>query len=128
MVDERGYAVIDLSLLLRPGVDYAVRCYTRDEAKHFLSTMIHQYPNATRMWCWPNICWEDESDRDHTDYYPDINKFGQQIMSWDATGWAEEHPDVIIIDFADLLQNSIIDDLGVPTEFNTDVIDLFDIL
>lgn len=124
MVDERGYPVLDLSPLLQPGHDFAVRCYTRDEAKHFLSTMLHQHPHATRMWGWPNICWDDASDRSYTDYYPDINKYESQIMSWDATGWAEEHSNVVVIDFADLLNNSIACDLGSPREFNTDVEDL----
>ena len=124
MVDKRGYAVIDLSPLLQPGADYAVRCYTRDEAKHFLSTMLYQHPNATRMWGWPNICWEDGSDRDHTDYYPDINGYGNHSMSWDATGWAETHPDVVVINFTDLLRNSIADDLDDLTDVNTDVMGL----
>lgn len=127
MVDERGYKIIDLSPLLRPGSDFAVRCYTRDEAKHFVSTMLHQHPDATRSWSWPNIMWEDDSIRRYTDYYPDINSYSDKFMSWDASGWAEEHPETVVIDFADLLQNSVPSDLGDLSEFNTDIMSLIGI-
>ena len=124
-VDERGYAILDLAPLLKPGVEFAVRCYTRDEAKHLLSTMLHQYPCACRSWGWPNICWEDGDARSYTDYYPDINHVGEQWMSWDAAGWAEVHSSVVVIPFHDLIMDSRSLDFGALPDARTDIAELF---
>lgn len=112
MVDERGYPVLDLSPLLTPGKEYAVRCFSREDARHFVSTMLHQHRDVCNGWVWPNISWEDEDDFCHIDYYPDINKHDGGYMSYDTSGWAEDHPSVIVIPFHEIYANGTEHDFG----------------
>ena len=127
MVDERGYPVLDLSPLTVPGQDFAVRCSSREEALHFISTMLHQHREVCGTWVWPNTCWDEYNDLDHIDYYPDINDTDGGWMSYDTSGWAEEHSEVIVIPFCDIYTNSIGLDLGELPDADIDILGLFDV-
>ena len=66
---------VDLSSLLTPGVLFAVRCETEDEARHLIGAMFEQYPGKMRYWPSRDTMWRDDNygESGGRAYFPDLN-------------------------------------------------------
>ena len=90
-----GCVEVDFSPLLTPGVQFAIRCETEEEAQHLIDAMYNQYPEKMRYWDGRRTAWN--SDNYGTDggraYFPDLNDeededFMQGSVSFaDAAGY-----------------------------------------
>lgn len=72
---ETEYPEVDLTPLLTPGVKFAVRCESEEEALSFLDAMMSCYPEKCRNWRIGDVNWDDDNEGccGGRAYFPDIN-------------------------------------------------------
>lgn len=78
-----SYPDLDFSPVMTPGVRFAVQCESEDEARHFVSEMIRQFPAKCKNWSDGETRWgEYGDDEGGMAYYPDVNNAENELLSF----------------------------------------------
>ena len=125
-IDSRGFPVLDLSMLQESRVKTCVRCYSRSDARHFLSAMMDQYPEKCTSWHWPsNVVEHHDFLTESIDMYPDLNDIERLRLEYtEGEDYADDHG-YYIIEFDDIVRASTPNDFGDIEVSDISIYDLF---
>lgn len=77
-----SHPCLDLSQLLTPGVKFAVRCESQDEARYFVASVLEQFPDKPTNLSVANPRWRDDNNGMHGGraYFPDLNNVDSDMF------------------------------------------------
>lgn len=108
---------LDFSPLLAPGIKFAVRCETEEEARQFVVAVIEQFPDKDSYFHSNDVRWDDDNyglDGGRA-YFPDLNNVESEPFMHGDVRYAEEFGYTIIY-FEDLIVKTQLEESDMPLD------------
>lgn len=122
---EYEHLIVDFTPLLVPGVKFAVRCESEEEATEFVDAMIDQFPEKCEFWDKGEPMWWDDNygEEGGRAYFPNVNDadidgFTGEIerFTQGSVRYAEDH-DFVMVQFSSLIvEEDLIEDSDMSIE------------
>lgn len=108
---------VDFSQLLVPGIKFAVRCETEDEAKQFVAAVNHFFPRKAKRVNPNNPRWDNDNfggDEGGRAYFPNLNDAeGDDPLLIGGVSYAARYG-YTLVSFQSLLQTRQIEESDMP--------------
>lgn len=114
---EYEHPEVDLSPLLVPGIKFAVRCETEEEAIQFATAVTEQFPGKKTYIRPSNVRWMDDNSGidGGRAYFPDLNEVEHEPMMYGNVQWAIDNGYTIVY-FGDMIITTQLEESDMPLD------------
>ena len=114
---EYEHPEVDLSPLLVPGIKFAVRCETQDEAIQFITAVREQFPDKEAYVSPNDTRWNEDNHGYYGGraYFPDLNNAENEPFSHGDVDYANSCGYTLIY-FIDVLAQTQIEESAMPLD------------
>ncbi len=108
MICAIDYPELDLTPILTPGIKFAVRCESKEEARHFIAAMTVQFPDKVGILSVEDTRWNNDlnGNRGGRAYFPDANNVEKDPLMAGDVQYAQQNG-YTLVKFEELKQDDI---------------------